>query len=109
VGVGNHAVCSPRCGEFGVKKLVSTTGTLAISAGTPLKHPLPVLYGAAHVNDVAARLLRRDLPFALVGVRMAELMSPLDHGQAERELGWWPEPVEESIRKAACWFADHDV
>ena len=30
---------------------------------------------------------------------------PLDHGKAERELGWTPEPVEESIRKAAVWFA----
>jgi dihydroflavonol-4-reductase len=35
---------------------------------------------------------------------MAELMSPLDHSKAERELGWRPEPVEESIRKAALFF-----
>ncbi len=74
-----------------------------------VKIPLPVLYGAAHVNDVAARLLHRDLPFAVVGVRMAELMSPLDHGKAERKLGWKPEPVEESIRKGARWFVEHDV
>jgi len=33
------------------------------------------------------------------------LMSPLDHSKAERELGWKPEPVEESIRKAARFFA----
>jgi len=32
-------------------------------------------------------------------------MSPLDHGKAERELGWKPEPIEESIRKAARFFA----
>lgn len=57
----------------------------------------------ARVNDVVARLLRRDLPFAYVGMRMAELMSPLDHSKAERELGWTPEPVEDSIRKAAVF------
>ena len=67
--------------------------------------PLPVLYAGAKVNDIAATLLRRDLPFATVGVRMAELMSRLDHSKAERELGWKPEPVQDSIAKAARFFA----
>jgi nucleoside-diphosphate-sugar epimerase len=77
----------------------------AVGAVRPrIKVPLPLLYAGAHVNDLAARLLRRDLPFAVAGIRMAQLMSPLDHGKAERELGWQPEPVEESIRKAARFF-----
>jgi dihydroflavonol-4-reductase len=67
--------------------------------------PMRVLRAGARVNDVMARLLRRDLPFAYVGMRMAELMSPLDHSKAERELGWTPEPIEDSIRKAAAFFA----
>ena len=73
----------------------------------PPRIPIPmlVLHTAARLNDLAARLLRRDLPFAYVGIRMAELMSPLDHSKAERELGWTPEPVEQSIRKAARFFA----
>ena len=66
--------------------------------------PLSILKAAARINDVAARLLRRDLPLAYVGIRMAELMSPLDHGKAERELGWTPGPVEQSIRDAAVFF-----
>jgi nucleoside-diphosphate-sugar epimerase len=67
--------------------------------------PMAALRAGARANDVMARLLRRDLLFAYAGIRMAELMSPLDHGKAERELGWRPEPVEDSIRKAALWFA----
>lgn len=67
--------------------------------------PMAVLRAGARINDVLAGLLRHDLPFAYVGMRMAELMSPLDHGKAERELGWRPEPVEDSIRKAAVFFA----
>lgn len=67
--------------------------------------PMTMLRGGARANDAAARLLRRDLPFAYAGIRMAELMSPLDHGKATRELGWTPEPVEDSIRKAAVFFA----
>lgn len=67
--------------------------------------PMAALRAGARVNDALARLLRRDLPFAYAGIRMAELMSPLDHGKAERELGWKPEPVEDSIRKAAVFLA----
>lgn len=67
--------------------------------------PMSALRAGSRINDVLARLLRRDLPFAYAGIRMAELMSPLDHGKAERELGWRPEPVEDSIRRAAAFFA----
>jgi nucleoside-diphosphate-sugar epimerase len=67
--------------------------------------PMAALRAGARVNDLTARLMRRDLPFAYAGMRMAELMSPLDHSKAERELGWKPEPVEDSIRKAAVFFA----
>ncbi len=42
--------------------------------------PLPVLRAGARLNVLAARLLRRDLPSAYGGIRMAELMSPLDLG-----------------------------
>lgn len=68
--------------------------------------PLAVLYAASHFNDLAARALRRDLMFATVGTKMADLMSPLDHRKAEQELGWVPHPVEESIAAAARFFRD---
>ncbi len=71
-----------------------------------IKLPLPLLFAAAHVNDLAAKLLKRDLQFAAAGLRMGTTMSPLDHSKAERELGWKPEPVEDSIRKAAKFFTE---
>lgn len=77
----------------------------AVNVSVPrIKLTLPLLYAAAHANDLAANLLRRDLPFAVAGIRMAEFMSPLDHEKAERELGWTPRPVEESIAAAARFF-----
>ncbi len=69
-----------------------------------IKLTLPLLYAAAHGNDLGARLLKRDLMFAAVGLRIATTMTPLDQLKAERELGWKPEPVEESIRRAAIFF-----
>ncbi|MBX9640786.1 MAG: NAD-dependent epimerase/dehydratase family protein [Mycobacteriaceae bacterium] len=91
-------------------RYMSTREVHAIAARAvgrrPPRIPIPMsaMYAASRVNDLAARLLNRDLPMAYVGARMADLMSPLDHGKAERELGWNPEPVEESIAKAARWF-----
>lgn len=69
-----------------------------------IKVPVPVLRVAARINDLAAKVLRRDLMFAAAGQRMSELMSPLDHSKAERELGWQPEPVEASLVKATEFF-----
>ena len=39
-----------------------------------------------------------------LSVRLMHVMSPMDHGKAERELGWQPEPVYDSIRKAAEFY-----
>lgn len=91
-------------------RYMSTREVHAIAARAvgrrPPRIPIPMsaMYAASRVNDLAAGLLNRDLPMAYVGARMADLMSPLDHGKAERELGWHPEPVEESIARAARWF-----
>jgi nucleoside-diphosphate-sugar epimerase len=70
--------------------------------------PAPVLSGAAHVNDAAATVLRRDLlPLSVGSIRAAQIMGRLDHSKAERELGWRPKPVELSIRRAARFFVAH--
>ncbi len=31
----------------------------------------------------------------------------LDHGKAERELGWQPEPIHDSIRRAAQFYREN--
>jgi dihydroflavonol-4-reductase len=86
---------------------VHTIAARAAAVTPPrIKLPLKLLYLAAHINDVTARMLRRDLPFAVVGLRVAELMSPLDHSKAERELGWKPQSVEMSIAEAAKFFTN---
>ena len=79
----------------------------AVGVARPrIKIPMPVLYAAAHANDFASKLLRRDLQFAVVGLRMAQLMSPRGHSKAPRALGWEPAPVEDSIRRAARFFVE---
>jgi dihydroflavonol-4-reductase len=84
---------------------VNEIAAAAVGVRAPrLMVPKALLFFGARVNDLAARLLRKDLMLARSGMEMAELMSPLDHTKAERELGWKPEPVADSIAKAARWF-----
>ncbi len=69
--------------------------------------PLPVMYGVSFLNDVASKLLRRDFPMARAGTRMSARMSALDHSKAERELGWKPQPIEDSLTRAVDFFLTH--
>lgn len=79
----------------------------AVGARAPrIGIPLSVLYAGARINDLAARLVNRDLPFATAGMRIVENMGELDHSKAVRELGWQPEPVRDSIQRAVRFFAD---
>jgi nucleoside-diphosphate-sugar epimerase len=100
---GERYIISDR--YMSIRELHRIAATAAGRRPPRLSIPMPVLRAGARVNDLMARLLRRDLPFAYTGMRMAELMSPLDHSKAERELGWKPEPIEDSIRRAAIFFA----
>lgn len=69
--------------------------------------PLALTYGLGYVGDLAARVLRRDMELSTLSVRLMHIMSPMDHGKAERELGWTPAPVQESIGRAAQWYRDY--
>ena len=68
--------------------------------------PLPLLYPAAGIASAAARLRGRDSRFTVTSVNLMHVMSRLDHGKAERELGWKPEPVLDSVARAARFFLE---
>ncbi len=79
------------------------------AAGRPrpwLRLPRSLMVATTQANDVAAALLRRDLPMTRLSQHITDTMSPLDHSKAERELGWTPEPIEESLVRAAHFFTE---
>jgi dihydroflavonol-4-reductase len=45
----------------------------------------------------------RDLLLSL-SVRLMHIMSLMDHGKAERELGWRPQPIHGSIRRGVDFY-----
>ena len=59
-------------------------------------------------GDDAARIaLRRDIVLSSSSVRLMHIWPTLDHGKAERELGWQPEPIHDSVRRAAHFYHDN--
>lgn len=81
--------------------------TAAHAAGVPGPRwgiPKPVMRVAGLVGGAAAALTRRDLQLTPTSVRLMDIMRPMDHSKAVRELGWQPGDVHESIRAAAEFF-----
>lgn len=77
----------------------------AVGVPPPSKRiPLPVAYALAAAGSAKARLRRTDERLSLESLRLMRAEAPLDHSKAERELGWQPRPVEESIAEAATFW-----
>ncbi|MEB4209117.1 NAD-dependent epimerase/dehydratase family protein [Mycobacterium sp. 94-17] len=80
----------------------------ADEAGVPAPRrsiSVPTLYALGALGNLRARLTGKDAELSLASVRMMRAEAPVDHSKAERDLGWQPRPVEESIREAARFWA----
>jgi dihydroflavonol-4-reductase len=78
-------------------------------AGAPMPQrsvPVPALYAMAAMGSLKARLEGSNEHLNLPSVRLMRAESELDHTKATRELGWEPQPVEESIRAAARFWVE---
>lgn len=81
--------------------------TAAAAAGVPGPRwgiPKPVMRVAGLLGGLASTVTRRDLQLTPTSVRLMDIMAPMDHSKAVRELGWQPRDVHESIREAAEFF-----
>lgn len=105
------------CGRVGERYIISEsfmpmremleTAACAVGAKSPrFGVPLAALYAIGWTLGMAGRLLRRDVPMNVTGVRLLHIMSPADHGKATRELGWKPRPAADSIRRAAQFYVE---
>lgn len=85
------------------------TAASAVGARPPrFGVPLGVAYAFAAVLDGVCRVLRRDPPINVTGIRLLHIMSPADHGKATRELGWRPRPAAEAIERAARFHLERE-
>jgi dihydroflavonol-4-reductase len=64
------------------------------------------MYALGYFGDALRTVLRRDMKLCSLSVRLLHVMPPMDHGKAERELGWRPAPVHDAIRRAAVFYTE---
>ncbi|MEV5360852.1 NAD-dependent epimerase/dehydratase family protein, partial [Micrococcus luteus] len=79
----------------------------AEAAGVPAPTkaiPLPVSWAMAALGSLKARITGTDQQLSLGSLRLMRAEAPVDCSKARRELGWEPQPVEESIREAATFW-----
>ncbi|WP_123024678.1 NAD-dependent epimerase/dehydratase family protein [Mycolicibacterium stellerae] len=86
---------------------LAETAAAAVSARPPkFGVPLRVMYALGYFGDVMRTVLRLDMKLCSQSVRLLNVMPPMDHGKAERELGWRPAPVHDAIRRAAVFYLE---
>lgn len=92
------------------EKMISNAEVVRIAAdaaGVPAPTrtlPLPAAYALAAISTAKAKLTGSDERLTLNALRLMRAEAPVDHSKAERDLGWQPGPVEDSIRAAARWW-----
>jgi dihydroflavonol-4-reductase len=83
---------------------------LAEVSGVPaprMRVPYWLAYGAAWVNEAAARFTGRPPKAPLAGVRMARYKMFFNPAKAIRELGLPQNPPREALREAVSWFRSY--
>ena len=103
--VSASAISSPNDSSRPVKLY----GTAADAAGVKRARfgiPLKAVYAAGLLGDIASKVLRRDVPLSTLMVRLMHIMPPMDHRKASGELGWQPEPIQDSVRKAVMFYRE---
>jgi dihydroflavonol-4-reductase len=100
--VGERYIISERF--IGARELYGTAAEAGGARPPRIGIPLKLMYALGFGGDVAANVLRRDMLLSTLSVRLMHIMSPMDHGKAERELGWQPEPIHDSIRRAVAFY-----
>ena len=92
------------------EKMISNAEVARIAAeaagvAPPAKSiPLPVTYLLATAGTLKGKLKRTDERLSLASLRLMRAEAPVDHSKAERELGWRPAPVEDSVAEAAKFW-----
>ena len=100
--VGERYIISERFLSY--RELYETAARAAGLAAPRWGIPKPVMNAVGALGSVTATLTGRDMQLTRTTVRLMDVMAPMDHSKAVRELGWHPRDVHESITAAVEFF-----
>ncbi|UXA16672.1 NAD-dependent epimerase/dehydratase family protein [Mycobacterium sp. SMC-4] len=101
---GERYIVSER---FMTAREIYQIGCSAVDVAPPKRAvPIRLMSALSHVNDAVSRVRGTDTKFTPLNIRLMNIMSPMDHSKAVRELGWQPQPTPDAIAAAARFFRD---
>ncbi|MEM7138578.1 MAG: NAD-dependent epimerase/dehydratase family protein [Myxococcota bacterium] len=83
-----------------------TTKTAAYAGVSPPRVRVPkwLLKASVWLVEQVTHRLGMETVFAMSSIVLMDTMGAFDNDKAKRELRWQPQPMDESLRKAAAWF-----
>jgi dihydroflavonol-4-reductase len=103
--VGERYIVAERWVDF--RELFTLAAREAGIAPPKTKIPLFVLYAMAAVADLTTFFTRKDNRFSVASIRCSTLLPNVDSSKAQRELGWRPAPIEQSVAEAVHYYLAH--
>jgi dihydroflavonol-4-reductase len=88
-----------------LKQILDKLGAITGLPSPKIKLPYAVALATGVVDTlVTGKIRRREPRVTIDAVRMGRKKMFVTSAKAERELGWNPRPVDESLRRAVEWF-----
>jgi len=102
--IGERYIISER--YITIRELLNTAADAASVKRPRLGIPLWALHLFGHAGDVVGKLMRRDTPVTSISARLLHILPAMDHSKAERELGWQPSAIHESVHRATQFYRE---
>lgn len=74
-----------------------------------LKVPIAALYAAAYSSELICKLLNKEGQVTVSSIKCSRMLPDIDCSKAQIELGWTPEPIEQSIQQAVDFYLRRKV
>ena len=100
--IGERYIISERWLDY--RELFSLSARAAGVEPPSRRIPKPVMYLMSAMADVLGFFTRKDYRMSLASLRCSTLLPNVDSRKACDELGWNPEPIENSIREAVSFY-----
>ena len=100
--IGERYIIAERWLDY--RELFACAAKAAGVAAPKVRVPLFLLYTAAGIADFISFLTRKDNNLSVASIRCSTMLPNVDNSKARDELGWVPEPIENSIVEAVDFY-----
>jgi len=100
--VGERYIIAERWVDY--RELFACAAKTAGVEPPKLRIPLFILYTMAGIADFVSFLTRKDNNLSVASIRCSTMLPNVDNAKARNELGWTPQPIENSVEEAVNFY-----